>query len=64
MEELEKKIHTQELETKQIEKKLSTAEGAADSTLYQSHLDMQQLIISTMKEWEQAIIELEKMNEN
>ena len=64
VEELEKKIHTQELETKQIEKKLSTAEGAADSTLYQSHLDMQQLIISTMKEWEQAIIELEKMNEN
>ncbi len=64
VEELEKKIHTQELETKQIEKKLSTPEGAADSTLYQSHLDMQQLIISTMKEWEQAIIELEKMNEN
>ena len=64
VEELEKKIHKQELETKQIEKKLSTPEGAADSTLYQSHLDMQQLIISTMKEWEQAIIELEKMNEN
>lgn len=64
VEELEKEIHKQELKTKEIEIKLSTPEGAADPTLYQSHLDIQQRIISTMAEWEQATIELEEMNDN
>ena len=62
--ELEKEVHQLELKTKQIEQKLSTPEGAADPTLYQSHLDIQQLIVSTMTKWEQATIELEEMNDN
>jgi ATP-binding cassette subfamily F protein 3 len=64
VEDLEKEIHKLELKTKELENRLSTPEGAADATLYQSHLDMQQLIVSTMKEWEQAIIELEELNGN
>lgn len=64
VEELEKEIHLLELKTKEIEEKLSTPEGAADPTLYQSHLDIQQLIVSTMTKWEQATIELEEMNDN
>lgn len=64
VEELEKEVHQLELKTKQIEQKLSTPEGAADPTLYQSHLDIQQLIVSTMTKWEQATIELEEMNDN
>ncbi len=64
VEELEKEIHLLELKTKEIEEKLSTPEGAADPTLYQSHIDIQQLIVSTMTKWEQATIELEEMNDN
>ena len=62
VEDLEKEIHKLELKTKKIETKLSTPEGAADPALYQSHLDVQQLITSTMTDWEQAIIELEELN--
>ncbi len=59
---LEKEIHQLEMRTKEIETKLSTPEGAADSTLYQSHIDIQQSISSTMIKWEKAITELEEMN--
>ena len=64
IEDLEKEIHRQEVKTKEIEAKLSTPEGAADLALYQSHLDIQQLILTTMSEWEQAILELEKTKGN
>ena len=64
IEDLEKEIHRQEVKTKEIEAKLSTPEGAADLALYQSHLDIQQLILTTMSEWEQAILGLEKTKGN
>ena len=64
VEDLEKEIHQLELKTEQIETKLSTPEGAADPTLYQSHQEMQQRITDTMNNWEKALLELEEMNEN
>lgn len=64
IEELEKDVHKWELKTKEIETKLSTPEGAADPILYQKHLEAQESIISSMKEWEKAVDELEqKKNE-
>ncbi len=61
---LEKDVHKWELKTKEIETKLSTPEGAADPTLYQKHLEAEESIISSMKEWEKAVDELEqKKNE-
>ena len=62
IEDLEKDVHKWELKTKEIEIKLSTPEGAADSTLYQKHLDAQERITSSMKEWEKAVDELEQIN--
>ena len=62
VEDLENEVHKLELETKEIEAKISTPEGAADPTLYQSHLDLQQSITSTMKKWEKAVVELENLN--
>ena len=62
VEDFEKEIHKLELKTKEIETKLSTPEGAADTTLYQSHVDLEQRILSTMTKWENAINELEQMS--
>ena len=59
---LEDDIHKLELKTKEIETKLSTPEGAADPTLYQSHIEMQERITSTMKDWEQAVLKLEEIS--
>ncbi len=64
VESLENDIHKLELKTEEIETKLSTPEGAADPTLYQSHEEMQQRISDTMTNWEKALLELEEMNEN
>ncbi len=61
IEDFEKDIHQLELKTKEIETKLSTPEGSANTGLYQSHLDAQQLMTSTMTNWEKAIEELEHM---
>ncbi len=64
VESLENDIHQLELKTEEIETKLSTPEGAADPTLYQSHEEMQQRISDTMINWEKALLELEEMNDN
>ncbi len=64
VEDLEKEIHQLELKTNKIETKLSTPEGAADSTLYQSHQEIQQRITDTMSNWEKALLELEEMKKN
>ncbi|MDD2475019.1 MAG: ABC-F family ATP-binding cassette domain-containing protein [Dysgonamonadaceae bacterium] len=64
IEDLEDEIHRFEKKTKQIETELSTPEGAANSELYQSHLDAQERITSAMKEWEKAINKLEDLNNN
>ncbi len=62
VEDFEKEIHKLELKTKEIETKLSTPEGAADTALYLSHVDLEQRILSTMTKWENAINELEQMS--
>ena len=62
VESLENDIHQLELKTEEIETKLSTPEGAADPTLYQSHEEMQQRISDIMINWEKALLELEEMN--
>ena len=64
VESLENDIHQLELKTEEIETKLSTPEGAANPTLYQSHEEMQQRISDTMINWEKALLELEEMNDN
>ena len=64
VESLENDIHQLELKTEEIETKLSTPEGAADPTLYQSHEEMQQRISDIMINWEKALLELEEMNNN
>lgn len=61
---LEKEIQKLEEKIGEIESKLSTPEGATNPTLYKSHEDLQEQVISSMKRWEKAVEELELLNEN
>ena len=64
VEDFENNIHQLELKIEEIETKLSTPEGAADPTLYQSHEELQQSLSDTMVLWEKSILELEEVNNN
>ena len=64
VEDLENDIHQLELKLEKIETKLSTPEGAADASLYQSHEEVQEVITNTMTNWEKALLELEELNGN
>ena len=62
VEKFESKIHELELQQEEIETKLSTPEGAADVTLYQSHQDIQESLSEAISNWENSILELEELN--
>ena len=64
VEDLENDVHQLEQKIKEIETELSTPEGAANATLYQSHEEVQQRITDTMSNWETALLELEEFNDN
>ena len=57
---LEEKVTALETEKAEIEEKLATPEGAADTDLYTRYTALQQEIRETEERWEQALTDLEE----
>lgn len=62
VEEAEKQVENRESEVREIEKLLSTSEGAADPANYSKHAEAQRALENAMSEWELASMELEEFS--